>query len=145
LTLLAAGLVLASASGALCQSWTIGNDQIERTVTFDSATGLVTQRLTDLTTHTDLIPSGKTVRRPALEFAFACNGQTPNGSKFRLVKVDQGTLPDGKSLTVLLESKTLPLQVSVVYRVYDGAAGHTEMAGTEEYRLCAVACFPSDY
>jgi alpha-galactosidase len=120
LTHLAAGLVLASASGALCQSWTIGNDRIERTVTFDSATGLVTQRLTDLTTHTDLIPSGKTVRRPALEFAFACNGQTLNGSKFRLVKADQGTLPDGKSLTVLLESKTLPLQVSVVYRVYDG-------------------------
>jgi alpha-galactosidase len=120
LTHLAAGLVLASASGALCQSWTIGNDRIERTVTFDSPTGLVTQRLTDLTTHTDLIPSGKTVRRPALEFAFACNGQTLNGSKFRLVKADQGTLPDGKSLTVLLESKTLPLQVSVVYRVYDG-------------------------
>jgi alpha-galactosidase len=120
LTLLAAGLVLASASGALCQSWTIGNDRIERTVTFDSATGLVTQRLTDLTTHTDLILSGKTIRRPALEFAFACNGQTLNGSKFRLVKADQGTLPDGKSLTVLLESKTLPLQVSVVYRVYDG-------------------------
>ena len=29
-------------------------------------------------------------------------------------------MPDGKSLTILLESKTLPLQVSVVYRVYDG-------------------------
>ena len=37
-----------------------------------------------------------------------------------MVKADQGTLPDGKSLTILLESKTLPLQVSVVYRVYDG-------------------------
>ncbi len=113
------GLLL-SASGAFCQSWTIGNDQIERTLTFAPATGLVTQRLTDLTTHTDLIPAGKPARRPALEFAFACNGQNLNGSTFRLLKADQSTLPDGKSLTILLESKTFPLQVSVVYRVYDG-------------------------
>lgn len=113
--LLIVGLLL-SASSALCQRWTIGNDRIERTVTFDAATGLMTQRLTDLTTHTDLIPAGL----PGLELAFACNGQNLNGSTFRLVKADQGTLPDGKSLTILLESKTLPLQVSVVYRVYDG-------------------------
>jgi alpha-galactosidase len=117
---LAAVVLLLSASGAVCQSWTIGNDQIERTVTFDSASGLVTQRLTDLTTHTEFIPPVKPARRPALEFAFACNGQHLNGSTFRLVKADQVTLADGKSLTILLESKTLPLQVSVVYRVYDG-------------------------
>jgi alpha-galactosidase len=109
-------VLLFSASCALGQSWTIGNDRIERTVTFDSAAGLVTQRLTDLTTHTDLISAGK----PGLELALACNGQNLNGSTFRLVKASQGTLPDGKSLTILLESKTLPLQVSVVYRVYDG-------------------------
>ena len=63
------GLLL-SASGAFGQSWTIGNEQIERTITFDPATGLGTQRLTDLTTHTDLIPAGKAVRRPAVEFSF---------------------------------------------------------------------------
>ncbi len=113
------GLLL-SASGAFGQSWTIGNEQIERTITFDPATGLGTQRLTDLTTHTDLIPAGKAVRRPAVEFSFVCNGQSLNGSTFRLVKAEEGRLPGGKSLTVLLESKTLPLQVSVVYQVYDG-------------------------
>jgi alpha-galactosidase len=118
--LLAVVGLLLSAAGALGQSWTIGNDQIERTLTFDTATGLVTERLTDLTTHSDLIPAGKPARRPALEFAFACNGQNLNGSTFRLVKADQSTLPDGKSLTILLESKTFALQVSVVYRVYDG-------------------------
>jgi alpha-galactosidase len=117
---LPAVVLLLSASGALCQSWTIGNDRIERTVTFDSASGLVTQRLTDLSTQTDFITPAKSARRPAMEFSFACNGQTLNGSTFRLVKADQGSLPDGKSLTVHLESKTLPLEVSVVYRVYDG-------------------------
>jgi alpha-galactosidase len=109
-------VLLFSASCALGQRWTIGNDRIERTVAFDSVRGLVTQRLTDLTTHTDLIAEGK----PGLELALACNGQNLNGSSFRLVKADEGTLVDGKSLTILLESKTLPLQVFVVYRVYDG-------------------------
>src|ERR1700761_6331908 len=107
------GLLL-STSGAFGQSWTIGNDQIERTLTYDSATGLMTQRLTDLATHTDLIPAGKPARRPASEFSFACNGQSQNGSTFRLVKAEQASLQDGKSLTILLESKTFPLQVSAV-------------------------------
>ena len=105
-------VLLFSASCALGQSWTIGNDQIERTVMFDSATGLVTQRLTDLTTHTDLIPPETPVRSRAREFDFACNGKTLYGSEFRLIKADQSTGPDGKSLTVLLASKTFPLQVS---------------------------------
>src|ERR1700759_2532178 len=105
-----------SGSCALGQSWTIGNDRIEGTIKFDATAGLVTQRLTDLATHTDLISAGK----PGLELGLACNGQNLNGSSFRLLKADEGTLPDGKSLTIVLESKTFPLQVSVVYRVYDG-------------------------
>ncbi len=109
-------VLLFCASCAFGQNWTIGNDRIERTITFDSAAGLMTQRLTDLTTHKDLISAGK----PGLELSLACNGQNLNGSTFRLVKADQGTMPDGKSLTILLESKTLPLQISVIYRVYDG-------------------------
>ena len=109
-------VLLFCASCAPGQNWTLGNDRIERTITFDSTAGLMTQRLTDLTTHKDLISAGK----PGLELALACNGQNLNGSTFRLVKADQGIMPDGKSLTILLESKTLPLQVSVVYRVYDG-------------------------
>jgi alpha-galactosidase len=116
----AAVVLWLSASGARSQSWTIGNDRIERTVTFNSVSGLVTQRLTDLTIHTEFIPPARPARRPALEFSFACNGQTLTGSTFRLVKADQSTLPDGKSLTIHLESKTFPLEVSVVYRVYDG-------------------------
>ncbi len=54
---LAAVVLWLSASGALCQSWTIGNDRIERTITFDSSSGLLTQRLADLTTHTEFISS----------------------------------------------------------------------------------------
>src|SRR6202167_1903995 len=109
-----------SALGALGQSWTISSDRIERTVTFDPVSGLVTQRLTDLTTHTEFIPPTKATRRPALEFSLACNGEILTGATFQLVKADQSTLQDGKSLTIHLRSKTLPLEVSVVYRAYDG-------------------------
>jgi alpha-galactosidase len=109
-----------SVSGAFCQSWTIGNDRIERVVAFDSVSGLVTQRLADLTTHTEFVSPAKSLRRPTLEFSFACNGQTLSSSTFQLLKADESTLPDGKSLTIHLQSKTLPLEVSAVYRVYDG-------------------------
>ena len=120
LTSLPAILLWLSASCALCQSWTIGNDRIERVVSFDPISGVVTQRLTDLKTHTEYIPPQEPTRRAALEFSFACNGETLTGATFQLRKADQSTLPDGKSLTIHLQSKTFPLEVDVVYRVYDG-------------------------
>jgi alpha-galactosidase len=117
---LAAVVLWFYALAALGQSWTIGSDRIERTVTFDPVSGLVTQRLTDLTTHTEFIPPAKATRRPALEFSLACNGEVLTGGTFQLIKADQSTLPDGKSLTIHLRSKILPLEISVVYRAYDG-------------------------
>src|ERR1700734_1984407 len=104
---LAAVALWLSASGALCQTWTIGNNQIERSITFDASSGLVTQRLTDLTTHTEFITSEKPTPRPALEFSFLCNGETLTGASFQLVKAEQNTLPDGKSLTIHLRRKTV--------------------------------------
>jgi alpha-galactosidase len=111
-----------SAASALCQSWTIGNAQIERTIAFDPVTGLSTQRLTDLTTHTDFIVPEQPAKQSPAEFSFTGNGKTfaGAGDQFQLVKVDQRSLPDGKSLTVVLRSKTLPFDVSVIYRVYNG-------------------------
>lgn len=118
-----AGLVFVLlASSALSQSWTIGNDQIERQITFDPASGLVTNRLADLTTHTDFILPGKPGRTSAPEFSFTCNGQTLTGasSTFQLLRADESALPDGKSLTVRLRSTNFPLEVSVIFSVYSG-------------------------
>jgi hypothetical protein len=102
------------------QSWTIGNKQIERTIVFDAARGLTTTKLTDLATGTDFIAPGAVKRQP--EFSFLCNGESfaGAGAQFQLVKAEQRTLPDGKSLSMILRSKTTPLDVSVVYRVYNG-------------------------
>src|SRR5271156_840706 len=107
------------ASGAFSQSWTIGNAQIERKIIFDPASGLFTARLADLSTHYDFIAAEKS---SAAEFSFACNGETLTGagSAFQLLRADESKLADGNLLTIHLQSKTFPLEVSVVYRVYNG-------------------------
>jgi alpha-galactosidase len=111
-----------SGVSALSQSWTIGNAQIERTIRFDPVAGLSTERLTDLSTHTDYIVAQKPEDRQPAEFSFVLNGESfsGKGKQFQLVKAEEQTLPDGKSLTVILRSKTIPFDVSVVYRVYNG-------------------------
>jgi alpha-galactosidase len=113
-------LLWLSASYGLSQSWTIGNDHIERTLRFDPATGLATERFTDLESHRDFISPPQSDKRARPEFSFLCNGKTLTGASFQLEKADPATLPDGKSLTIQLRGKTTPLEVSVVYRVYDG-------------------------
>ncbi len=111
-----------AAANAPGQTWTIGNAQIERTIAFDPVTGLSTQRLTDLSTHTDYIVAEKPGKLAPAEFSFTGNGETfaGAGGQFQLVKADERSLPDGKSLTIVLRSKTIPFDVSVIYRVYNG-------------------------
>ena len=118
-TFVAAVALLLSTSSAICQSWTIGNAQIERRLIFDPASGLFTSRLGDLSTHYDFIAAEK---RTAAEFSFVCNGETLTGSSsaFQLLRADESAPADGKSLTVQLRSKAFPLEVSVVYRIYNG-------------------------
>ena len=105
-------------SSALSQSWTIGNAQIERKITFDPHPAYL-RRSSPISTHYLYIATEK---RLAAEFSFACNGETLTGasSAFELVRADESKLADGTSLTIHLQSKSLPLEVSVVYRAYNG-------------------------
>jgi alpha-galactosidase len=105
-----------SAAGA-DQSWTIGNEQIARTVAFLPGSGLVTTGIADHATQTEYIRKGA-----GREFSFACDGRTcaGNNGSFNLVSAGETALPNGRSLTVLLRHKELPLEVSAVYSVYDG-------------------------
>ena len=86
------------------------------------AAGLVTERLSDLTTHTDYIEPSNVRAELAQEFSFQCNGHTYVGHSgdFALVAADTDAISNGKSLTIRLRSKQLPLEVSVIYSVYDG-------------------------
>lgn len=112
---------LAGAQGA-ADSWTIGNDRIERKVTFHSKTGLFTEQMSDLSTHTDLIVPGKIPMNMAREFAFHCNDQRCAGasSDFELLSAGESAVANEKSLTIRLRHKSLALEVSAVYSVYNG-------------------------
>jgi alpha-galactosidase len=56
------------------------------------------------------------------QFSFLCNGELVRGSgtQFQLIKGEESKLPNGKLLTITLRSKVLPLDVSILYRAYDG-------------------------
>ena len=115
-------MMLPLASYAAPQRWTIGNDEIRRTITFSETAGLSTEQLSDLKTHADYILPGKPRYNMAAEFSFECNEHAYRGagSQFALVNAAESRLPNGKSLAIRLRSKELPLEVSVIYNVYDG-------------------------
>jgi alpha-galactosidase len=104
------------------QTWTLQNDLVRRVVSFDPARGLYTSRLTHLATDREYV-RGPGVGRPGpAEFSFQCNDLrcAANDGQFDLVDARADTIPGGKSLTVRLRSRKLPLEVASVYRLYDG-------------------------
>ena len=102
------------------QSWTLSNGLVERTVTFDPASGLTTQQF--CAAFAECVRPGRAPNWMAHEFAFKCNGSICSGDKatFTLLSGTEARLVNGKSLTVRLRHKELPLDLSLVYRVYDG-------------------------
>jgi alpha-galactosidase len=111
----------ASAADADLQTWTIGNDRIRRTIAFAPGSGLYTNALADLTTGAHFILPEHLRKERASEFAFTCNGQSVRGThtSFTLLSVDRAAIPHGTSLTARLRHKVQPLDIDVVYRVYD--------------------------
>ena len=85
--LLVSSLVLPIVCSGTPQTWTIGNSEVTRTIRFSEATGLYTEQLSDLRTHTDYIRKPKPGSSFAEEFSFQCNGRDYTGasSQFALV------------------------------------------------------------
>src|ERR1700722_5678194 len=106
------------------QIWTITNGIISRTMSFAPKTGLLTERLSDTAMRTEYIPAEKIPVYMSEEFYFECNGQrcAGNGGDFELADANEAAHPDGRSLTIRLRHKTIALDVSAVYRVYEGHA-----------------------
>jgi alpha-galactosidase len=109
-------------SDAGSRSWTVGNDQITRTVSFHPTLGFYTERFSDLSTRADFIVPDKLSMGMAQEFSFVCNGNAYAGTKsgFTLLNASETKLANGNGLTVQLRHEEIPLQISVVYSVYDG-------------------------
>jgi alpha-galactosidase len=110
-------------STALAESrtWTIGNQEVERTMSFSSS-GLVTERWSDLKTQTDFISPKSLKPELAPEFSFQCDGRfySGHGADFDFVSADEAALPNGRLLTIRLRGHQLPLEISLNYSVYDG-------------------------
>ncbi|HVU48783.1 MAG TPA: alpha-galactosidase [Terracidiphilus sp.] len=130
--LAASGLVLrrdvfgavAGADESSGQAWTIGNDRMARTIAFKPAAGLVTTSFKALSIEVEYVLPQEARKGAGREFAFVCNGHTcaGNNGAFDFVSAHEDALAHGRSLTVVLRHKELALEVSVVYRVYDGHA-----------------------
>ena len=70
----------ASKAGDAFQRWTIGNDQISRTIVFKPGAGLYTENFSDLATGANFISPAKLRMDMATEFSFECNGRIYYGS-----------------------------------------------------------------
>ncbi|HEX4758932.1 MAG TPA: alpha-galactosidase [Terracidiphilus sp.] len=102
------------------QSWTVSNDRIKRTVTFEPAKGLFTEQLSDLSTHADFILPGPLNMGMAQEFSFECSGHHCAGSSAAFNLVNGVADSNQSELVIHLRHKELPLEVSVAYSVYSG-------------------------
>jgi alpha-galactosidase len=106
------------------RSWTIGNGSVSRTIAFQPGLGLWTEQLTDLETRADYIAPGRIRKSMAEEFFFQCNGNRCAGSgpDFEYLNAAEETVKNARLLTIRLRHRSLPLEVAVVYRVYNGHA-----------------------
>lgn len=107
-------------SGAT-QTWTIGNELIERILVYNPKAGLYTHQFNSLSTRIDFaVQANPSMGR---EFSFLCNGRDCSGdgrvSGFALIDAKESTLPNGRSLTIRMKHDALSLEVSVVYSAYD--------------------------
>jgi alpha-galactosidase len=104
------------------RSWTISNGIVSRSLGFEPGAGLITQQLSDLSINTTFIAPAANRSSLGQEFSFLCNGVHCAGASpdFELVDAGQATMGNGDSLTVRLRHKNLSLEVSAVYRVYNG-------------------------
>ncbi len=124
--LAASGLMLRrnvfGADASAGQSWTIGNDLIARTVTFRAGAGLITTSFKALAIGVEYVLPREVEKGAGREFSFACNGHNcaGNNGSFDFVSAHEDAPARGRTLTVVLRHKELALEVSVVYRVYEG-------------------------
>src|ERR1700722_15343819 len=103
-------------------AWTLGNDLVQRVVGFQAGHGLYTKQIACLAMHKNYIADRTDLAKAPAEFSFVCNEQaiSSKGAGFESIEAKLDALANGESLTVRLRHRTATLDVSVVYRMYDG-------------------------
>ncbi len=118
--------------------WTISNGAIRRVIQFHPDSGLVTEEFSALAPRVDFVSNSP--KGFASEFSFRCNNQFCGGGGpgFELSQAPGDEASDGKSLSIGLRHKSIPLEVSVVYAVYDGHPAirkHLEIRNTGSAKM----------
>ena len=106
------------------ESWTLENDLIRRDVGFRPGIGLYTAQLSCKATKTDLLLPRRDIAKARPEFSFNCDGKPcdSNDGNFELLEASDASTSNGKSLSVRMKHKNIPLEVTALYSIYTGHA-----------------------
>lgn len=121
--LLFATLVSRATPASPPEHWSIGNELVERTITWSDQTGLRTEALLYKPTGRDFTAYSREHRHFADEFGFAADGHQLSGARsFSFKAANRSAINHGNQLDVNLASRDGKLDVSVHYVVYNGEA-----------------------
>jgi len=100
--------------------WRIGNDFVERTVSFSEDNGLRTESLVRKSSGTDFTAYGQQKNEFGPEFSFSVNGNHLDGHRsFRFGNAESIAIDGGRALRVVLHDRKGMLDVTVYYAVFD--------------------------
>ncbi len=102
------------------QRWTVGNEFVERTISFSEQDGLRTEAFVHKLTGTDFCTYSRDRQRYGREFSFSVDGQQIDGrSSFVLEGSEMLPIPGGQALQIRLHHQDKRVDVVVTYAVYD--------------------------
>ncbi|HSU31142.1 MAG TPA: alpha-galactosidase [Bryobacteraceae bacterium] len=100
--------------------WLIGNDFVERIVSFSDTNGLRTESLVRKSSGTDFTAYGRHRNEFGQEFSFSANGNHLDGHRsFRFGDAESIPLQGGRALRIVLHDGRGMLDVTVYYAVFD--------------------------
>ena len=110
-------------TGADKRSWVIGNGLVERQIQFEPTIGLFTSAWRHILTGSNFIKTVPAANPRGAEFYFQVDGDRLAGSEAAFDLIDSATrelAPHGKVLEIQLKARSKPVEVSVLYAIYEG-------------------------
>src|SRR5262249_24305898 len=102
--------------------WSIGNDWVERNLSYSSENGLRTDGLIYKPAEDDFTKFSRSNNQYGEELQFKADGNAITNRSLLLTGADLLDIPGGKTLRLNCRTQDGSLGVSVVYAIYDDAA-----------------------
>ena len=101
------------------QRWSIGNEFVERTLSFSAADGLRTEALVHKVSGRDFTAFSRGEHRYGDELTLRADKNAVTGKSLVFSSAESADVPEGKSLRVQCRTRDGELAVTVIYAVYD--------------------------